>query len=88
MHFGSAQWFYATAAWAQRHGAPEQAIEVLLGAGNEIDERNGVIPPVKPKQPPLFDWAQLERPDARDLPYFEVPKVDDPPEFSYDRRAK
>lgn len=39
----SAQWFYACAAWVRRHNGPEQMVEVLVGVGNEIDERNGVL---------------------------------------------
>jgi hypothetical protein len=40
MFFGSASWFYACAAWLR------EASDQFLAVANEIDERNGVIPPV------------------------------------------
>ncbi len=49
MFFGSAQWFYATAAWFER------CRDFLLQVGNEIDERTGVLQPEEPQEPEACD---------------------------------
>lgn len=90
MHVFSSAWFYNLAAFAQRHPrlCSPMLVEVFCQVANEIDERNGVIPPVAANRSigcRPYDWQTQQALDAVRAAAMAQLEIKDPPEFQHDR---